>query len=584
MREESLHIKRSPYLINKAFSGFLVAAILATASSNLAVIIDGIIVGRLLGASQLAAINLTMPLMQFIFTLVLLVSVGSSMLAARAIGGGRASVANHYFSGALLLGAALGIVLIGVGAVATDTVSSVLCSEEGLRPLVGAYLKPILLFAPIYLLLPILCTMMRIDGAAKLTATAMIVANVVNISFDFILISGLGMGIEGSSLATTIGNAVGIAVVLSHFIRKRNSIRFVRPRLKEIDIKKSTVLGLPMAIVSALLTVKLIIVNSIILDLEGAQGASYLAVSMSLMMLVSLFVGGVVQTIQPIGSMLLGQKDSGGLRLLISKAIGVLVLCVALIVGVIEAVPALFAQFFGITSTEVIGDAVVAIRLVTLSFLPFAVNYLLIVIYQLSGRSTLSIATSITQPMLVVVVMLIVSAVAPELVWWSFIISEMAVLTALYLISVVKSSGKVRLDRLTMLERTKESHSLDFSVEVSAPGAVATALGELDRFFEEEGCNPISANKIRLSAEELLLNIIAHGFKDTKRHFVDLRTHITDECITLTLKDDGRAFNPALEAASDKGLGLKIVQGVTPNIEYKYIFFQNTTKITIENN
>ncbi len=584
MREESLHIKRSPYLINKAFSGFLVAAILATASSNLAVIVDGIIVGRLLGASELAAINLTMPVMQFIFTLVLLVSVGSSMLAAWAIGSGRASVANHYFSGALLLGAALGVVLIGVGAVSTDSIASILCSEERLLPLVGAYLKPILLFAPIYFVLPILCTMMRIDGAAKLTATAMIVANVVNISFDFILISGLGMGIEGSSLATTIGNTVGILVVISHFIRKRNSMQFVRPRLKELDIKKCTILGLPTAIVSALLTVKLIMVNSIILDLEGAEGASYLAVSMSLMMLVSLFVGGVVQTIQPIGSMLLGQKDRGGLRLLISKAIGVLVLSVAIIVGIIEAVPALFAEFFGITSPEVIGDAVVAIRLVTLSFLPFALNYLLIVIYQLSGRSTLSIATSITQPMLVVAVMVIISMAAPELVWWSFIISEMVVLVTLYLISVVKSSRKVRLDRLTMLERTKESHSLDFSVEVSAPGAVATALGELDRFFEEEGCNPISANKIRLSAEELLLNIIAHGFDGTKRHFVDLRTHRADGCVNLTIKDDGRAFNPALERTTGKGLGLKIVQGVTPNIEYKYIFFQNTTKITIEKN
>lgn len=574
--------KRNPYLINRAFNTFLFAAILATASSNLAVVIDGVIVGQLLGANSLAAINLTMPLMQFIFTIVMILSVGTSILTAISLGKGDNDSGNRYFSFAVIMSASIGVIMSIIGAAFSHQIAALLCSNAELLPLVEEYIYVILISAPIYFLLPVLCTFMRIDGVAKLTATAMIVANVVNISFDMILIKGFGMGIEGSSIATTIGNLTGIGVLLTHLLSKRCNLKLRLPRPKTLNISKATVLGLPTAMTSALITVKLIVTNYIILDSQGTLGASYLAASMSLMMIVSLFVGGVSQSVQPIGGVLIGQQDNRGLQLLVNKAIRLLFISVVIVLLVIEIFTSSVAGFFGISDPATINDAVSAIRLVTLSFLPFALTYFLIVVYQLSNRTLLAIIISIVQPSLVAIVMFIVNEVAPQLVWWSFLISELLVFIAIYIISIVKHSKERSIEPLTLLKIEKQPLCCDFSVDASNPESLAITLNELDDFFNRNNIELEAANQLRLVTEELVDNILKFGYTKSLRHYIDIRVVINEKTINLCIKDDGVPFNPLENRNVNDGLGLKILQSFSSKIEYKYLLNQNTTFLSID--
>lgn len=575
--------KRNPYLVNKALRSFLIAAILATASTNLAVVVDGIIVGQLIGANALAAVNLTMPMMQIVFTITMLISIGTSILAAMSLGKGDNDTGNRYYSLSITLAMVIGLVVSISSGLLYKPIAQLLCSSGELLPYVTDYITTILISAPVYFVLPVLCTFLRIDGAAKLTAIAMVVANVVNILLDIILIDVVRMGLEGASIATTIGNVVGVSILLIYIFSKRCNLKLCRIHPMSLQVGRAIVLALPTALALTFIAIKLIAINHIIIDVRGALGASYLGASISLMMIVSLFVSGVSQSVQPIGGVLIGQGDDKGLQLLIREAIKILLGVVIIVLATIEIFTPTFAAFFGLNAPEIIGYASEAIRIVSLNFVPFVLTYFLIVVYQLSNRATLAITISVIQPLMVIIVMAIVSKVAPEMIWWSFLISESLVFSSLCVISIIKHfTSKDKIEPLTLLKITdRESTRSEFSIESDNPESLAIVLNEIDMFLETNQISLTPYNQVRLTTEEIVANILKFGYTQSDKRYIDINVVIKEKTLSLCIKDDGIPFNPLENKNLNHGLGLMILQNMPIDIKYKYILNQNTIFMTI---
>ena len=72
--------------LSSQFWRYLWAFTLVALSGCLGEVVDGIIVGNLICADGVSAINLTRPLLQLMFTLSLLLSAGAGMLVAYALG------------------------------------------------------------------------------------------------------------------------------------------------------------------------------------------------------------------------------------------------------------------------------------------------------------------------------------------------------------------------------------------------------------------------------------------------------------------------------------------------------------------
>ena len=68
------------------FWRYLWSAILITLSGCLGNVVDGIIVGNLIGEDGVSAINLSKPVIQLMFTLSILVETGAGMLDGFALG------------------------------------------------------------------------------------------------------------------------------------------------------------------------------------------------------------------------------------------------------------------------------------------------------------------------------------------------------------------------------------------------------------------------------------------------------------------------------------------------------------------
>ena len=80
-------------------------------------VVDGIIVGNLINADGVSAINLSKPVNQFIFTLHLLINAGAGMLVGYALGQKNITLARRFFSISLSLSVGLGILLALFGGV-----------------------------------------------------------------------------------------------------------------------------------------------------------------------------------------------------------------------------------------------------------------------------------------------------------------------------------------------------------------------------------------------------------------------------------------------------------------------------------
>jgi anti-sigma regulatory factor (Ser/Thr protein kinase) len=90
---------------------------------------------------------------------------------------------------------------------------------------------------------------------------------------------------------------------------------------------------------------------------------------------------------------------------------------------------------------------------------------------------------------------------------------------------------------------------------------------------------PRVVNRLEVVLEELISNVIRHGFDDAAIHAMLLRVGARPHAIVITLEDDGRPFNPfevaeppafeSLETARIGGLGIPVVRRFSTATRYE---------------
>ncbi|TQS83366.1 hypothetical protein A3206_06930 [Candidatus Methanomassiliicoccus intestinalis] len=569
-------LERNPYLVNKAFRTYLVATVLASMALSLGVVIDGVIVGNLLGPNSLSAINLTSPLIQLLSAITVLINVGGATLAAIFIGRGKTEDASRIFTTSVVINLIVGVVITVLGTVFIDEIVSVLCSDASLAPLVKDYASVVLISSLLYMLLPGICVFVRTDSNPKLATAALVIANIVNLGLDIVFIEFMNLGVGSSALATSLGYLVGVCILLIHVTKKERVFRFKFSGIKYAG--SIFAMGAPVALASALMTVRLFGMNSIVLQYLGADGVSVMAVCLNLMMIASMFIGGTAQTMQPIGGVLQGSEDYRGMNLVIKAATKILIICLAVLVSLIFLFPGAFASFFGLTDPELVNFAEPALRIFSLCLPLYGINYMLMIIYQIQGHKKLASAVSSAQALMVVVVALILVPMNNDLIWASFAIGELIVLAGTSVAAYVihKKRG---LTTLT-LQKTAPEGAFIFDVSMKGDGSdMKSMMDELHSYLVSSGLSASVMNRIELCCEELTLNVIEHGLNESKNHYLDINIKEAEDNIVITIKDDGPVFDP-IKYDGD-GKGLLLVKGICSSISYSRAMDQNLVTVKV---
>ena len=100
-----------------------------------------------------------------------------------------------------------------------------------------------------------------------------------------------------------------------------------------------------------------------------------------------------------------------------------------------------------------------------------------------------------------------------------------------------------------------------------------------------------AVNKIDLALDEILNNVINYSYDDLDEHEIQVQIMLQNDQIIITVRDDGRKFNP-LDVPSDDtisplqerpigGLGIHLFKNVMDEVEYSYEKNQNCLKMKL---
>ena len=98
-----IELKRNGNIINKKYLEYFWPTVLVALASNIAVMVDSIIVGNMLGSASMAAISVLSPINQLYFSTTILFGVGASTLISFAKGKNDKKAADAAFTAAAIL-------------------------------------------------------------------------------------------------------------------------------------------------------------------------------------------------------------------------------------------------------------------------------------------------------------------------------------------------------------------------------------------------------------------------------------------------------------------------------------------------
>ena len=421
--------------LNKQFYNYLWAYILVALSGCLGNVVDGIIVGNLISADGVSAINLSKPVNQFIFTLHLLINAGAGMLVAYALGKNDTQEARRFFTRAFLLSVGLGVVLAIVGGLLfPHQTARLLCNNEQLLPLASDYMKILLLGNPAFILMWGLSTMVGVDGSPKLVSLAVVIDNAANLFLDIVFIKWFGWDIAGSSAATVVGHLIGIAILLTHW-RKPSRLRldFSFDSLPA-SWRRIISQGAPLAIASISLTLLMLSANRIVLSTLGQVGIFAFAVCMNLLQIYNLFLSGTCQTLQSLGAIQVGQGNVAGIRTVIRKAFRFITVAMIITCLFVWINPELIASLFGADNPAYIAETDRALRIFALSFIPFCYIYVLMIVYKLYHHHHMALFISFALSLTVIPILWIMAKWQPDALWYSYLIAYIIEAIAIFVL------------------------------------------------------------------------------------------------------------------------------------------------------
>ena len=289
------------------FLKYVSANVLGMIGYSCYILADTFFIARGIGSDALAALNLVLPAYSLMNGTGLMIGMGAASRYTISSTKPEGALHRTIFTQALYVMAFAAVIFSSSGILFPYKIAAVLGADADTIGYAADYIRILLMFSPLFLGNNLLLSFVRNDGAPRLSMTAMIVGSLTNIVLDYVFIYPLGMGMTGAALATATAPVISMMIMSIHFIKKQNHFRPVRARLSLVRWGDICTLGVSSLITELSSGVVIIIINYLILGLNGNTGvAAYGILANIALVLVSIYTG-IGQGVQPIVSRYAGK-------------------------------------------------------------------------------------------------------------------------------------------------------------------------------------------------------------------------------------------------------------------------------------
>jgi len=581
--------KRNSFIVSKALKTFVMAAVLTAAASQLAHTADSMIVGHVVGQDAVSAINLVLPLVEVLNCMGFLLCFGANALCAQAIGSNDMDKTARIFTSTILTVLTVGVaVSLGISLFSRQIVELV-SEEPRLNNMAYDYIHTYALGGWLQMMSYGLCLFVATDGRPRMVTIAVIAGALTNGLVDILTISVLGMGVEGAALGSLSMFTVNIIVLLTYLRKPTSSYRLKWPGKSLFNIFLSNVKeGAPITLSNSLMAVTIMLINDIVLRYLGCDGLFIWSVCLQMLLLSYVFIDGVIESMFAIGGVLMGERDLRGLEILVKQALVVIAMLVTIVI-IMMYMPNAVGMLFGVTSgSELSIELNRVLRIFALMLIPFSITQILLSTYQILGHEKTSVITATAQTAMLVVGVWFVANLEGIELWWGFV--GACALVLLFQLGYTYARSHmyhVPISPLTMIPQTSTGLTYDRSVHYKLDDVYDT-LNDIDTFLKDAKVSSSTLFDLNICCEELMTNIAQHSKGRITQQTFDVHIHVNNDGVFVTLKDAGRPFDPVKAGKmADKNIGteghehmgLRLITQIIPDINYKFMYGQNTVFI-----
>lgn len=519
---------------NQKFRSLLLTGSITIVIQYLILMSDTLVIGNILGEQMLSAVNVVKPYQSFAIFLSSLLSVGTSVFYSLETGKFNREKANALFSQGVILELLAGVILFVVGLLGQDLYFQYLSLSEQIAKAASDYFfyyPFVVLLLPIY---TVLLELVYADGDELLCNISSIAQIVINIVFSVVLC--FAMGVRGVGLGTLLGLVCSIALLLPHFFRKRNTLKFSW-HLNLKDTLRMLKCGITDASAYLFMGLTSMTASKFVIHQFGEYYLPALLVVCDILELTIVF-DGIGQAVTPLVNVYRGEENQLGVKRVMKTA-----LIFAVSEGVFMTIMLyLFGKYIagiiGLEDETLIHTAQIALRLVSPFFFCSGVLFLQTTYYMILEKIALSTVVTGIKDWLVPSVCLILFGMAFGLngVWVGLGVAPFfsIILTLLF---VYLRYGKEKFPLL--LERDSKAVQI-FDVEFSKDG-IMKLRDQVETFLVDAHISPASVNRTLLFVEEVGMLTVEQN--RGKKVSCECSVMIGDD-IQIIFRDDGVNYDP----------------------------------------
>ncbi|MEE0762344.1 MAG: MATE family efflux transporter [Acutalibacteraceae bacterium] len=401
-------------------------------------IVDSVFVSSL-GQDALTALSLAYPLQLMTISVAVGTGVGINSFISRRLGEKNQELANNGAANGIFISIISWLVFLLVGIFLTVPFFKLFNPTPGVMKYGVDYTSIILIFSVGVMVEIAIEKVLQATGNMIFPMIFQLIGAVTNIVLDPLFIFGIGpfprMEVAGAAIATVIGQILAMLFAIYIFFFKKHAVqvhvRNFKPSLK--IIKNIYAVGFPSIIMQSISSVLVVGLNAILMGFSEAA-VSVHGIYYKMQSFVFMPVFGLNQGLMPIMGYNFGAKNKDRLHSAIRYGCIIaafIMLCGTMIFWVF---PAQILSLFN-ANDDILNMGIMAMRFISLSFLPAAIDIIFSTTFQAVGKGFSSMILSLLRQLVFILpAALVLSNFGVNAVWFAYPIAEAgALIVAIFL-------------------------------------------------------------------------------------------------------------------------------------------------------
>lgn len=393
-------------------------------------IVDAAMVGQYEGPNGVAALATVLPIWSIIYSLGMLFGIGGAVLMASARGRGEKELGDRLYSGALIGVSITTIITWSLINIFLPQLLTFFGADATLLVLAERYMVSVRIAIPLFMFGQFLAAFLRNDNAPVKATAAVVSAGIFNMVGDYFFVFVCDMGIFGAGLATSLGQLLGVCILMSHFFSKKCTLKLTGKLSLLTDTKDIIITGFSTFFIDIALGILSIMFNNQIMKYAGTDALAIYGVIININVLVQSCAYGIGQAAQPIISVNYGAGNKERVKEIFKWCMISVVFVSVLWTVVTMVFPMGVTRIFMEPNEEVLKIAPPILRTYFISFLLLPFNIFSTYYFQAVLKHGESFLISVLRGMVIsgLLIYLLPLIVGGNLLWTAMPLTEVVIL------------------------------------------------------------------------------------------------------------------------------------------------------------